>query len=77
TLQHFRKFWVPKVFDRSFGDEEKKGVKYCEELIQERTIEILETHKPKPLPEDVDRELHNVERAWLDSVGLKEYPKRG
>ena len=75
TLKHFRKFWVPRVFDRSFI--KKEGVKDCEELLQERTIKILETHQPKPLPEDLAKELKKVEKTWLDRVGLKEYPKRG
>ena len=67
TLKHFRKFWVPKVFDRSFG---KEDVKSCEERLKERTIKILETHQPKPLPEDVLKELKKVEKAWLARVGL-------
>ena len=75
TLKHFRKFWVPKIFDRSMI--KKEGVKDCEELLKERTIEILNTHKPKPLPEDLVRELKKVEKTWFDRVGLKhEYPKR-
>ena len=51
TLKHFRKFWVPTIFDRSFRKAE--GVKNSEELLNEKTIEIIKTHKPKPLP-DVD-----------------------
>ena len=74
TLKHFRKFWVPRVFDRSFT--KKEGVKDCEQLLQQRTIKILETHQPKPLPEDLVRELKRVEKTWLDRVGLSEYPKR-
>ena len=42
TLKHFRKFWVPKIFDRSMV--RKEGVKDCEQLLNQRTIEILETH---------------------------------
>jgi len=75
TLKHFRKFWVPRIFDRSMT--RKEGVKDCEELLNEKTIEILKTHKPKPLPEDLVRELKKVEKTWFDRVGLKhEYPKR-
>jgi len=75
TLKHFRKFWVPRVFDRSFI--KKEGVKDCEELLNQRTIRILETHQPKPLPEDLVRELKKVEKTWFDRVGLRhEYPGR-
>ena len=74
TFKHFRRFWVPTVFDRSFV--KKEGTKNCEQLLNDKTIEILKTHQPKPLPEDVLRELKKVEKTWLDRVGLREYPKR-
>jgi trimethylamine--corrinoid protein Co-methyltransferase len=75
TMKYFRKFWVPRVFDRSFI--KKEGAKDCKELLNQRTIEILKTHKPKPLPEDLVAELKKVEKTWFDRVGLKhEYPKR-
>ncbi|MBA7588441.1 hypothetical protein ES708_30499 [subsurface metagenome] len=66
TLKHFRKFWVPRVFDRSMV--KKEGVKDCEELLNERTLEILRTHKPKPLPEDLTSELKKMEKTWLKRV---------
>ncbi|MBA7698021.1 Glycine betaine methyltransferase [subsurface metagenome] len=74
TLKHFREFWTPKIFDRSVAKGE--GSKNCEELLRERTIKLIETHQPKPLPEDVVKELKKVEASWLKRVGLKEYPKR-
>lgn len=74
TFGHFRKFWVPRIFDRSFA--RKEGIKSCEELLREKTIEILETHEPKRLPEDVVKELEKMEKSWLSRAGLKDYPKR-
>lgn len=75
TLKHFRKFWVPRLFDRSFTKTE--CIKDCEDLLKERTIELLETHQPKPLPEELVRELKKVEKTWFEQVGMKhEYPKR-
>jgi len=75
TLKHFRKFWAPRIFDRSATSQE--DVKHAEDLLNQRTIEILETHQPKPLPEDLVIELKKVEKTWFDRVGLKhEYPKR-
>ena len=75
TLKYFREFWVPRIFDRSFI--KKEGVKDCEQLLNQRTIKILETHQPKPLPEDLVKELKKVEKTWFDRVGLKhEYPER-
>jgi len=74
TLEHFRKFWVPSIFDRTFSKE--VGKKDCEELLKNKTIEILRTHKPKPLPDDMLKELKKIEASWLKRVGLTEYPKR-
>ncbi|MCK4789949.1 MAG: hypothetical protein KAV87_39790, partial [Desulfobacteraceae bacterium] len=70
----FRQYWAPRIFDRSAVREE--GAKNCEELLRERTIKLLETHQPKPLPENVVKELKKMEAGWLKRVGLKEYPKK-
>ena len=73
TLRHFREFWNPKVFDRSFENE--KEAKDCEDLLNQKTIKILETHQPKPLSEELVKELKRVEKSWFDCEGLKhEYP---
>lgn len=74
TLKHFRKFWTPKLFDRSVVKDEK--TKRCEALLNEKTIDIIKTHQPKPLTDDVLKELKKIEASWLKRVGLKEYPKR-
>ncbi len=75
TLKHFRKFWVPTVFDRSLVKGE--GVKNCEELVNEKTLKIMKTYKPKPLPEDLVKELKEVEGTWFAQIGLEHvYPKR-
>jgi len=74
TLKHFRRFWAPTIFDRSVVKDE--NTKRCADLLKEKTIEILKTHQPKPLSEDVLKELKKVEEGWLKRVGLKEYPKR-
>lgn len=74
TLKHFRDFWSPRLFDRSMIKTEES--KNCEDMLNEMTIKILETHQPKPLPEDVLKELGKIEVRWLKRVGLKEYPKR-
>lgn len=74
TRQHFRKFWPAPLFDRSFNPENSKN---AEERINQRTREIIETHQPKPLPDDLVKELKKMERTWFQRVGLKhEYPRR-
>jgi trimethylamine--corrinoid protein Co-methyltransferase len=74
TLKHFRRFWAPTVFDRSAVRTPE--TKDCAELVREKTINILKSHRPKPLPADVEKELRKIERAWLRRAGLKDYPKR-
>jgi len=73
TLKHFRKFWAPTLFDRSVHIDTYKS---CEERLREKTIKIMETHQPRPLADDVVKELNKCEASLLKRVGLKEYPKR-
>ncbi|MDP6577338.1 MAG: trimethylamine methyltransferase family protein [Dehalococcoidales bacterium] len=74
TRNHFRKFWSPTIFDRSMTKD--IDPKQCADLLNEKTIKIMETHQPKPLSEVVLKELQKVEVNWLKRVGLKEYPKK-
>jgi len=51
--------------------------KNCEELLNGKTLEILKTYKPKPLPEDLVKELKEVEAGWFKERGLEYiYPTR-
>jgi trimethylamine:corrinoid methyltransferase-like protein len=38
----------------------KTGIKSLGELAHEKVKEILATHEPTPLPEDVDREISRI-----------------
>jgi len=60
TLKHFRERWMPRLDVDSLETWEKKGVKSLGELAHEKVKEILATHKPRPLPEDVDREISRI-----------------
>ena len=75
TLKHFRKFWAPGIFDRSVVKGE--NTKRCLDLLREKTIKILETHQPKSLSEDLEKELKKVEESWFKKAGAEyTYPKR-
>ena len=64
TLQHFRERWMPRLDVDSLETWEKEGIKSLGELAHEKVKEILATHKPAPLPDDVDREIsHILQRA--------------
>jgi len=69
TFKHFRDFWMPSIFNRRFSEEE--GDKTCEDLLNQKTIKILESHKPTPLQDDKVKELKKVEKKWFQRIGMK------
>jgi trimethylamine--corrinoid protein Co-methyltransferase len=60
TLKHFRERWMPRLDVDSLETWEKEGVKSLGELAHQKVKEILATHKPTPLPEDVDKEISRI-----------------
>jgi len=60
TLKHFRERWMPRLDVDSLETWEKKGIKSLGELAHQKVKEILATHKPTPLPEDVDGEISRI-----------------
>ncbi len=74
TLKHFRKFWAPTVFDRSVVKDE--NTKKCADLVKEKTLQILKTHQPKQLSDEILKEFKKIEDGWFKRTGLKEYPRR-
>jgi len=74
TLRHFRSFWPATLFHRRVEIDEQADD--CEDLLNQRTREILETYQPKRLPEELVKDLMKIEEGWFKRVGLKhEYPK--
>lgn len=66
TFEHFRDgIWQPKMFDRlDYDGWIKNGAMDMREIVQKKTIEILDTHQPEMLPENVLKEMDAiVERA--------------
>ena len=74
TLKFFKKeHWFPSLTDRQVKQTwVKKGSKDVLQRANERTKEILRTHKPTPLPEAVERELdralNEAEKRILSSA---------
>jgi len=68
TVEHFRERWMSRLSDvSSFETWEKKGSKSMDEVAKEKIKEILATHKPEPIPEDVEREISQIlKRAEAD-----------
>ena len=70
TLDHFRaEQYIPLLTCRDNYDGWKaQGGRALEEVARERARDILATHHPEPLPEDMEREL----REFVRSVEVRE-----
>jgi len=61
TLKHFRERWMSRLSDiDSFEIWQKKGSKSIDEVAHQKVKEILATHKPEPIPEDVEKEISKI-----------------
>ena len=61
TLKHFRERWMSRLSDiDSFETWQKKGSRSIDEVAREKVREILATHKPEPIPEDVEKEISRI-----------------
>jgi trimethylamine--corrinoid protein Co-methyltransferase len=65
TLEHFRDFWYPKMFDRGRFDpvNEMRGPG-LEDRLNARARQLIEQHKPILLADDINSELDAVETGW-------------
>ncbi len=61
TFRHFRKLWQPTLFnrDRRSGWLAKGGTTLGKRL-KEKTIAIMESHRPEPLPDTVKEEIQYI-----------------
>jgi len=61
TMQHFKEDWYPELFDRrNFVDWAAAGSKTLRQRARDRVEDILENHRPEPLPGDVQAEIDAV-----------------
>lgn len=61
TLAHFRAFWQPTLFDRRRAEAwQAAGSKRLGERLRERTISLMESHRPQPLPDAVKAEIQYI-----------------
>jgi len=65
TYRHFREHWYPTLLDRgNYQSWVEKGKTTLGQRVNEKVKQILETHTPEPLPEEVQKELSRIiERA--------------
>lgn len=62
TLKYFKKeTWYPELFERKLYEKwEQAGKKDLTQRANERVIDILENHKPEPLPADVQKKIKKI-----------------
>jgi trimethylamine--corrinoid protein Co-methyltransferase len=61
TLAHFRDLWQPTLFTRRRADDwAAAGSRRLGQRLQERTVTIIEEHRPEPLPASVVEEIDYV-----------------
>jgi trimethylamine--corrinoid protein Co-methyltransferase len=65
TLRHFRGNWFPGLMNRrNFEQWTAAGSLSCGDKANRRVREILEAHRPAPLPAGVAAELEKMEQSW-------------
>jgi trimethylamine---corrinoid protein Co-methyltransferase len=71
TLANFRRFWHSDIFLRNrlsvSGEDEYETVA---ERINKKTRNIIENHEVDPLPEDIIRNLDEMEGEWMGRYGF-------
>jgi trimethylamine--corrinoid protein Co-methyltransferase len=61
TLTHFRELWQPHLFDRSRYEVWKQnGARKVKDRLQEKTISLIESHKPTPLSDSQREEIDYI-----------------
>jgi trimethylamine---corrinoid protein Co-methyltransferase len=61
TLEHYREDWYPKLFDRSQYDIwKRKGSKTLRERARDKALKLIETHRPDPLPAEVQKKVDAI-----------------
>jgi len=62
TLKHFRtEFWYPTLMDRQMRESwEHTGQKNMQERVQAKLDRILDTHRPAPLPDEVQTRIEAI-----------------
>jgi trimethylamine---corrinoid protein Co-methyltransferase len=72
TFNNMRKLSEPRYIDRRMRQFwEKNGSKDLAATCDQKAREILETHKPDPLPEPIHRALFDIIREREEELGIK------
>ena len=71
TLRHFKEPYYSNLADKgTYSQWVERGATTMEQRAARQVDEILESHKPDPLPADIQRDIKKIverEQAWIDS----------
>jgi len=66
TLRHFRKLWQPTLWDRRRADAwMAAGSKRLGDRLRDKTVSLMESHRPEPLPDAVRAEVAYILRQVI------------
>ncbi len=75
TLRHFREPFYGKLLEKGdFASWEARGRPTMEGRAAQEIDRILESHKPEPLPADIQRDIHKIverEQEWINRTSRK------
>ena len=73
TANHFRENWLPDLSDfNNFENWSENGSKTMVDRARDRIKQILETHQPKPVTDEVREKIEAVLKEARKKVGAKE-----
>ena len=71
TLEHMRQLSAPRVFDRTMHEDwEQAGRPDIYAKATQKARQILETHIPDPLPDDVQKQIQSIAAESEAELGL-------
>jgi len=61
TLRHFRELWQPSLFDRRRSEDWiAAGSPRLGARLREKTLDIIQGHRPQPLPDSIRDEIQHI-----------------
>ena len=64
TFRHFRQLWMPALFGRLGGEAwAKAGGRRMGAHLRDRTLAIMDGHKPEPLPAETEQKIEDILRG--------------
>lgn len=65
TAANFRRMWRPSLMDRTRAGLWEKGAQESfSARLNKKTVSIIASHEPEPLPREVQRELSKLAKKW-------------